>query len=115
MVLAPVLSLLGKVQALRLPLSNPSLKYVVGTVAVPPRVTVCGPSAAWSVNVRLELRAPRATGVKVTLIVHELPAARLLLLPRKVLVCAKSAALVPVIEMLLMLNVAEPLLESVTV
>src|SRR5207253_1404432 len=111
----PVLSLLGKVQALRLPLSNPSLKYVVAITPVPVSATTWGLSAALSVKVRLALRVPLAPGVKVRLIVHELPAARVLEPPGQVLLWAKSAAFVPVSAMLLMLKESELLLVRVTV
>src|SRR5436190_1063799 len=60
----PVLSLLGKVQELRLPFSNPSLKYVVAITPVPVSATTWGLSAALSVKVRLALRVPLAAGEK---------------------------------------------------
>jgi hypothetical protein len=53
--------------------------------------------------------------VKVTVMVHCAPAARVLLLPGQVLVCANSVALVPVMAMLLMVRGPVPLLVSVTV
>ena len=114
MVLLPVLSLLGRVHALRLPFSNPSLKYVVATVAFPVSETDSGLSNAVSVNVRLALRDPLAPGVKVTLIEQELPAANVLLPLGQVLVCVKSTAFVPVTVMLLMLKGVVPLFVSVT-
>src|SRR6266581_5927541 len=82
---------------------------------VPPRATVCGLSVALSVKIRLALRAPVVPGVTVMVIVQELPAARVLVLAGQVLVCAKSAAFVPVSAMLLMLKDVVPLLVSVTV
>ena len=110
----PVLSLLGSVHALVLPLSNPSLKYVVVVVPVPPSATDCGLSDALSVKVKLALRAPFAPGVKVTLMVQELPAASVLLPLGQVFVCAKSDAFVPLMVILLILNGVVPLLVSVT-
>src|SRR5207244_10676027 len=59
---------------------------------VPLRATTWGLPAALSVKVRLALRAPVAPGVKVRLIVHELPAANVLLPRGQVLLCAQSAA-----------------------
>ena len=74
---------------------------------VPVSATDCGLPAALSVKVRLALRAPFAPGVKVTLIVQELPAASVLLPLGQVLVCAKSEAFVPVRAMLLILKASE--------
>src|SRR2546421_214298 len=63
----------------------------------------------------LALREPVAEGVKVTLMVQEAPAANVLEPLGQVLVWAKSALLVPVRPLLLMVRVALPLLVSVTV
>jgi len=57
-------------------------------------------------------RAPAAVGLKVTLTVQFAPAARL---APHVLFCAKSEALAPVRPMLLIVNGAVPVLDSVTV
>ena len=81
---------------------------------VPLSATDCGLSVALSVKVKVALRAPRAPAVKVTLIVHELPAANVLVPLGQVLVCAKSEAFVPLMAMLLMLKAEEPLLDKVT-
>jgi hypothetical protein len=68
-----------------------------------------------SLTVRLAVRAPVALGVKVTLMVQLLPAARVLGLMGQVLVWAKSPLLVPLIPMLLMVSAAFPLLVRLTV
>jgi len=56
------------------------------------------------------VRAPLALGVKVTLTVHDAPAATL---DAQVLVCAKSTAFVPVMRTPMMLKVLLPWLVSV--
>ena len=92
------------------------LKLTEGAAAapVPLSVMLCGLPVALSERVKLALCAPRAPGVKVTLMVQVLPAASVLLPLGQVLVCAKSDAFVPLIAILLMLKAAEPLLDSVT-
>ncbi len=62
----------------------------------------------------LALRVPVAVGVKVTLMVQEAPAARVLDPVGQVLVWAKSPLLVPLKPMLLMVKAALPLLVNVT-
>src|SRR5207244_1977590 len=57
------------------------------------------------------VRAAATVGVKVTLMLHFAPAATLV---PQVLVCAKSPGLAPVIVILLMVSVAFPVLERVT-
>ena len=64
-----------------------------------------------SVTVSAALRAPVALGVKVTLIVHFALAVRLV---PQVFVCAKSPLLAPVMAMLEIVSVAEPMLLRVT-
>ena len=59
---------------------------------------------------RIAVRAPDAAGVNVTLIVQLAPTATVV---PQVLVCEKSPALVPVIEMLLMSRGTLPVLVSV--
>jgi hypothetical protein len=56
--------------------------------------------------------APTTVGVKVTLRVQLAPAARL---APQLPVCPKSAALLPPSVMLVMVNVAVPVLDNVTV
>jgi hypothetical protein len=63
----------------------------------------------------LALRPPFAEGVNVTLSVQLAPAASVVGLSGQVFVCAKSAALAPLSEMLVMVSAAEPLFVSVTV
>ncbi len=52
-----------------------------GPVLVPVKLTACGLSAALSLRVSVPLRAPKAEGVKVTLII-QLPPAALTTLPQ---------------------------------
>ena len=52
-------------------------RLAAGAVPVPERLTVWVAGVALSVMVIEPLREPAAVGVKVTLIVHELPEARL--------------------------------------
>jgi hypothetical protein len=59
----------------------------------------------------LALRLPEAVGLNVTVMVQLAPAARLL---GQVLVWAKSAALVPVMAILVMLSALVPVLVRVT-
>src|SRR5437764_9329605 len=84
-------------------------------VPLPLRATVCGLPLALSVMLTLALRVPVAVGVKVTLMVQEALAARVLGLMGQVLVWAKSALLVPLKPILLMVRAALPLLVNVTV
>jgi hypothetical protein len=65
--------------------------------------------------VTLALRVPVAVGVKVTLMVQEAPAANVLEPLGQVLVWAKSALLVPLSPILLMVRAAVPLFLRVTV
>lgn len=81
-----------------------------GAVAVPVRLTVCVLPATpllLSVIVSMSVLVPVVVGLKLTLMVQELPAARL---PAHVLVWEKS----PVAVMLVMVSVALPVLFSVT-
>lgn len=66
---------------------------VAGARPVPDKVTFCGVFAALSLTLSVALSAPTMLGVKVTLIVHFAPGARL---AGQWLVGAKSAAFVPV-------------------
>ena len=66
---------------------------------------------ALSVTLRVAMRVPAAAGVKVTLIVQFEPAATL---DPQVLVWVKSLPFVPVIEMLVRLKAALPVLVTVT-
>src|SRR5207249_4739449 len=78
---------------------------------VPVRLTACGLPLALSVTLNDALLVPLAVGVKVTLIVHCAPAATEV---PQLLVCPKSPLLAPVMAMLEMFNVAEPMLLRVT-
>lgn len=81
------------------------------TSPVPLKLIVCGLPAALSVMVTEAVRGPLWAGLKVTVMVQLAPAARPV---PHVLVWLKSAVLVPVTAMLLMVD-ARPLgLESVT-
>src|SRR5437763_1117278 len=75
---------------------------------LPSSATVCGLSAASSVNVTAPVSVPNCVGVKTTLIVHEAPACRT---AGQVFVCKKS----PVLAMLVIFRSPLPLLVSVTV
>ena len=81
----------------------------VGVVPVPPRVTDCVIGLALSVTVRVAERPPEAEGVKVTLMVQFAPAATE---PPQfvagIVVKAKSAALVPLLAMLVMVSRLSP-------
>src|SRR5436190_5986550 len=83
----------------------------VAASPVPVRLTACGLPLALSVTLNVALLVPLAVGVKVTLIVHCAPAATDV---PQLLVCPKSPLLAPVMEMLLMLRLAVPVLERVT-
>ena len=85
----------------------------VTIVPVPLSATVCGLPKALSLKVRLAVRVPATDGRKVTLTVQEDPAVSVV--PHEFDGIAKSAALAPVILMLLMLRVAVPVFLSVTV
>jgi hypothetical protein len=83
----------------------------VAAVPVPVRLTVCGLPAALSEMLTDAVRVPAAVGVNVTLIVQLPPAATEL---PQVFVSAKSAVLVPVMLMLVMLKLVLPVLLRVT-
>jgi hypothetical protein len=81
-------------------------------VPVPERVTDCGLPLALSATLSTAARLPLATGAKVTLMMHEAPAATEL---PQLFAWAKSPALTPDTAMLLMAKVPLPELVSVTV
>jgi hypothetical protein len=83
----------------------------VTPVPVPVRATVCGLPGALSAIESEALRAPVATGRKVTLMVQELPALRV---APHVVVRLKSAALAPVNEIVPTVMLAFPVFLSVT-
>ena len=85
-----------------------------GVTPVPLSATLCGLPPASSLMLTLALRPPFAEGVNVTLSVQFAPAASVFGLSGQVFVCAKSAAFVPLTEMLVMVSAAEPLFVSVT-
>ena len=78
------------------------------SVAVPVRLTVCGPLLELSLTVKVPVRVPLTVGANVTLIVHVEPAATPIL---QLLASAKS----PLAEMPAMCKGAVPLLKRVTV
>jgi hypothetical protein len=82
---------------------------VTAITPLPVRVVVCVPLL--SVTVRVADSLPAIDGLKVTLIGHEELAASEV---PQVLVCAKSAALAPVMETLTDVNAVDWLLASVT-
>ena len=67
-----------------------------------------------SVTANVAPRGPVATGVKVTLMVHVVLAAKVEGLMGQLLVCPKSPGLAPVKAMLVMLNAVAVGLEKVT-
>jgi hypothetical protein len=77
----------------------------VAAAPVPVRLAVCGLFVVLSETANVAVRVPRAVGVKVTLIVHVAPAARL---EPQLFVWAKSVLLVPVMAMLLIVIEPEP-------
>src|SRR5215469_4959283 len=77
-------------------------------VPLPLRDALCAGPAALSVTLTVADSLAAVEGVKVTLIVQLPPAASVLGEAGQVLVCAKSALLVPVIAMPLMVNAALP-------
>ena len=84
----------------------------MGQDPVPCKETVWGLPAALSETLRLAFRVCLALGLKVALIVQFAPAATL---DPQVLVCEKSPVFDPVKEVLVIDNVAVPVLVSVTV
>ena len=84
---------------------------VTGATPVPDSVTFCGLFAALSVSVTDALRAPKAEGVKLTLMVHAWPAGKL---GRQLLVWPKSEMFVPVTAILVKFAAAVPVLVTVT-
>jgi hypothetical protein len=87
-------------------------RLATGAVPVPLRLAVCGLPVALSLTDNVALRNPVATGLKVTLMV-QLPAAATLV--PQLFVWVKSPGFVPAIEMLLIVSVALPVFERVTV
>jgi hypothetical protein len=86
-----------------------------GTVPVPERETEGAVPGALLVTLREPVRAPRAVGVKVTLIVQEALTASVVDPVGQLLVWAKSPEFVPPSAMLLMLSGAVPVLVTVIV
>jgi hypothetical protein len=84
----------------------------VTPVPVPVRATTCGLPGALSLTDNEAVRAPVAVGRKVTLNVQFAPAAKV---APQVVVRAKSAAFVPVIDVLVMVILPFPVLDKVTV
>ena len=81
---------------------------VACTLPVPVRDTLCGLPAALSVMLSAPVRVPTCVGVKVTLILQFLPAAKVL--PQVLELTAKS----PVVAMLEMFSTPVPVLDRVT-
>ena len=84
----------------------------MGALPVPLRVAVCGEAAALSATKSIAVNVAAEAGVNVTEKVQLAEAARV---TPHVVVSAKSAGLAPVMLMPLMLSVAFPVLDSVTV
>ena len=79
---------------------------------MPVRAIVWGLLGALSLIVISPVRIPGAVGVKVMVMVQEVPGPTVL---PQLLVWAKSEALVPVMEIVVMVNTALPVLVRVTV
>jgi hypothetical protein len=77
---------------------------------VPDNETVCGLLGELSVRVKVPVRVPSCVGVNVTSTLHDFPAASVLPQGKGLVVWPKS----PLVVMLLMLSVDEPVLVSVT-
>src|SRR5438046_2161529 len=90
------------------------VRVTVGTVPVPERLTVCGLPVALSLKVRPALRLPAAVGVNVTLMVQLVLAASVEGLMGQLFVWPKSPGFVPPRAMLVIVNGALPVFESVT-
>ena len=90
----------------------PGDRAVTGAIPVPVRGTVCGLPKMLSLTAILAVRLPVAVGLKLVLMVQDLPGASV---APHVWVCAKSPLLVPVMAMLWMVRAAVPVLLSVTV
>src|SRR2546426_433168 len=86
-------------------------RLTTGAMPVPLRAAICGLPEALSVTTSAAERAPRALGLKVTLIVQLAPAARLV---PQLLLRAKSLLFGPVIATPLIFSAWLPVLESVT-
>lgn len=85
---------------------------MVDAIPVPDSVTDCGLPVALSATESEAVRVPDAVGVKVTMMLQVLPAAREV---PHTFVWEKSPALVPMMEMPVMLSAALPLFVRVTV
>jgi len=95
--------------------TEPKFKLVGASFAVVPiplSVTFCGLPAALLLTLNAAVRVPDAAGLKVTLIVQLAPAAKEV---PQVWVCTKSAALLPIMAMLLILKLTVPVFLSVAV
>ena len=85
-----------------------------GFIPIPERLTLCGLPEALSATVRLALRLPVAAGVKVTLMVQLELGPSVDGYMGQLLVWPKSALMVPVKKILVMVSGALPVFESVT-
>ena len=94
--------------------TDEGVRVTVGTVPVPERLTVCGLPVALSLKVRPALRLPAAVGVNVTLMVQLVLAASVEGLMGQLFVWPKSPGFVPLMAMLVIVNGALPVFESVT-
>ena len=85
-----------------------------GAVPVPDTPEIWGLLVALSVTANVAPRGPVAAGVKITLMVHVVLAAKVEGLMGQLLVCPKSPGLVPVKPMLVMVSAVAVGFESVT-
>jgi hypothetical protein len=89
-------------------------RLAAGATPVPETPAVWGLLPALSATVKVALRVPVVDGAKVTLMVQVALAAKVEGLMGQLLVCAKSAGLVPVKPMLVMVNAVPLGFERVT-
>ena len=93
-----------------------ALRPTVGVVPVPMRLTAWGLPAALSTMLTEAVRLPEVEGVNVTVIVQVPPLAATEMGERgQVVVSPKSAALVPVTEMLVMVKLPLPVFVRVMI
>jgi len=86
------------------------LTLMVGAVPVPDSATTVGLPGAFDAMLMLADCRPAAVGVKVTLMAHDAPTAKLV----QLLVCPNAVAFVPVSVTLLTVSAAVPVLITVT-
>ena len=94
--------------------TDEGVRLTTGAVPVPDRLAVCGLPLALSLTVSAALRLAVAVGVNVTLMVQLVLAASVEGLMGQLFVWPKSPGFVPPRAMLVIVNGALPVFESVT-